>query len=297
MPRKKPRKTFDVSYHVVAFIDLMGQQERLRRMGELPISENSTDREQLINSLKETSGAVSAMRKNFNSYFETYKKRTLDLKGLPKEKRLLIKELTNNPIRTNQFSDFVVAFLSLRTDKGAKMPIRGIYGMIGAAAATSLTSLAIGHPIRGGMDIGVSIELKYNEIYGASLARAYALESHVANYPRVVIGHELYDYLIQESKQPQIDELSTLSAISASRCLRMLAVDDDGYAFVDFIGAAIKEEMGDQGNWHELVEQAYSFVLSASDEFQKNNNSKIAFKYSLLRNYMESRLNLWGIEH
>jgi hypothetical protein len=295
MSRKNDNNKLEIGYHVVAFIDVMGQQEHLRQLTTVPTTNDCDEYANLIKSLKNTYGAVHTMRNTFNKYFDEFQKRPISLKEIPIEKRQLAKELISNPIRSHQFSDFVVAFLSLRNDRGAKLPISGVYGMLGATAATSLVSLALGHPIRGGIDIGVGIELKHDEIYGASLARAYALESHIANYPRVVIGEELHEYLIQASNQPNIDAVSFMSAKLASRCLKMLSIDDDGYPFVDFIGQYVREEICGSEVGSELVKKAFDFVVKSSTDFRSQKNSKIAFKYTLLRNYMEPRLKLWGI--
>lgn len=293
----KKGNNIEVGYHAVVFIDLMGQQEHLRKLTSLPSKNNPEQYQELVNTLKSTYGAVNSMRQSFNKFFEGFGKKSINPKRIPKDKRKLLKELDSNPIRFHQFSDFVAGFLSLRTDKGKKLPMQGIYGLIGATAAASLTSLASGHPIRGGLDIGIGIELKQDEIYGASLARAYALESHIANYPRVVIGEELNKYLIQSSNQPQIDEITKASAQLANHCIKMLAIDDDGYAFIDFMGKVARDNAKDAGIGPELVQKAYDFVVQSSGEFQNKRESKIAFKYTLLRNYMESRLHLWGINH
>ena len=294
MARKK-NKQFDSSYYAVAFIDLMGQQEQLRTLESLPDTGNTEEHEAFVQTLKNTYGAVNTMRSVFNAYFSGFEKKRTPPNGLPKEKKQLFRELVPNPIRFHQFSDFVVAFSSLRTDRGAKLPVSSIYAIIGATAATSLTSLSSGHPIRGGIDIGVGIEVKHNEIYGAALARAYALESHVANYPRVVIGKELQSYLQFLAESTEMDEVAQVSREMAKQSMEFLAVDDDGYPFIDFIGSAVQREMAKMENGTELVRRAYSFVLESSKEFQSKQNSKIAFKYTLLRRYMESRLGLWGI--
>ncbi len=294
MARKK-HKRIDSSYYAVAFIDLMGQQEQLRALKSLPDSKNTEEHEKFVQALKNTYGAVKSMRSSFNKFFGNFEKKRTPPKGLPNEKKQIFKELVSNPIRFHQFSDFVVAFLSLRADRGAKLPISGIYAIIGATAATSLTSLASGHPIRGGIDIGIGIEVKHNDIYGAALARAYALESHVANYPRVVVGGELQSYLQYLAECTETDEVSQVSKELAKHSMEFLAIDDDGYPFIDFIGPAMRREMEAFDDGQELVRRAYAFVLESSKQFQENKNSKVAFKYSLLRKYIESRLELWGI--
>ena len=297
MARNK-RKQIDAGYYAVAFIDLMGQQEQLRALKSIPDPENAEEHAAFIEAVKKTYGAVREMRSSFNRFFGNYEASRRLPDGLPKEKRQLYKQMGSNPIRYHQFSDFLTAFLALRVDQGKKLPISGIYAIIGATATVSLTSLAAGQPIRGGIDIGVGIEIKHNEIYGAALARAYALESRVAKYPRVVIGPELMGWLKHLSESDETDELSRASKDLAKHTMGLLALDDDGCPFVDFIGPTVQQEMEASGSESgaEVVRRAYEFVLKSSKEFENSGETKIASKYSQLQRYMEPRLGLWGIK-
>ncbi len=42
-----------------------------------------------------------------------------------------------------------------------------------------------------------------------------------------------------------------------------------------------------------VIQKAYSQVLNFAEKDQKEKNSKLAFRYTLLRNYFEARLPLW----
>lgn len=48
---------------------------------------------------------------------------------------------------------------------------------------------------RAGVEVGLGTELDNGEIYGPVLYKAYELESKVAEYPRIVVGKELINYL------------------------------------------------------------------------------------------------------
>ena len=290
------KKNKHVGYHVVAFIDLMGQQELLRNLTDLPELGNDEKREEFINKLKDTYGAVKTVRESINKFIGNFAKQKPSFENIPKEKRASFRELKNNPIRIKQFSDFVLAFLSLRNDTGAKLPVRGIFAILGACGTTQLISLASGQPLRGGIDIGVNIEIKHDEIYGSALARTYALESHIANYPRIVIGSELKNYLTQTSNNSANDDISRVSSATARLCLNMLAVDNDGYPFVDFLGSYFQQENDKLNLGNDFVKRAYNFVVEACEKYKSEQNTKLAFKYALLRTYMESRIHLWGVE-
>jgi hypothetical protein len=185
----------------------------------------------------------------------------------------------------------MVIYLSLRTDRW-KLPIRGIFGVLGAAASCFLLCLAAGHPIRGGIELGVAMEMTKGEIYGGALARAYALESKVACYPRIVVGEELIRYLqftvLQESK----DVYATTGKQIAQCCLDLIAVDDDGHPFLDYLGEGFKRHIA-AGLDLEVIRRAYQYVIDCSKKFQRERNTTLAFRYTLLRNYFEARLPLW----
>lgn len=296
MNKRKRKEKLEVGYHIVAFLDLMGQQEKLRALTKLPEKSDEAGNRELLNYLKQTYGAINGLRTNFKSYFDGLQKTSFNIKDLPIDKRWLYKNMANNPIRFHQFSDFVMAFMSLRTDHEAKLPIRGILAILGAAAITSLVSLASSQPLRGGMDIGVNLDIKHNEIYGASIARAYALESHISNYPRVVIGSELYKYIELAASEPENDEISRATVIFANECLDLLTVDYDGHIMIDFMGEYVRKRFSliPDLDGSDIVQKAYDFVNSSSDSFKESKNTKLASKYALLKLYMRSRIHLWG---
>ncbi|MFY9111033.1 MAG: hypothetical protein WAP34_03760 [Desulfomonilia bacterium] len=202
-----------------------------------------------------------------------------------------MESLTNHPIKFQNFSDSVVIYLPLRTDK-YKLPIRGIYGILCATATTFLCSLAAKHPIRGGIDVGVAMEISKKEIYGAALARAYSLESNQAQYPRIVLGPELIDYLHYTASQNPENVQSAISKRISERCLDLITIDDDGLPILDYLGETLKISIANKFD-RDVVLKAYHNVLKYSSTYQKEQNSKLAFRYSNLRNYFDARLEVW----
>lgn len=289
--RKMKNQTLVLCHYTVAFIDLLGQQEFLRDLRSLPNSENRQEIELAKEHLKNTYGAVTRMRKFFNDSFVGYTKKTRDLSELTLEQRKEFNTLTNNPIEFQSFSDSIVIFMPLKTDT-AKLPVRGIYGILGAAATTSLCCLALGHPIRGGIDIGIGMDIAKNDFYGPALSRAYSLESRIANYPRIVVGQELVTYLEITRDQEPINVVAVASKKVAKMCLECLAVDDDGYPFVDYLGEHYRRTFGEVVDTS-VIQKAYRNVLNYSELYKKEKNNKLAFRYTLLRNYFEDRLPLW----
>jgi hypothetical protein len=290
--KKKDQKLF-LGYYAVAFMDLLGQQDFLRNFHFLPNPDDQHDMDATREQLKNTYGAVTGMRKFFNDAFEAYSKRPINigLRELSAERRREFNALTNNPIKFYSFSDSVAIFMSLRTDT-AKHPMRGILGIFSAAATTFVCCLAAGHPIRGAIDVGLGMEITKNEIYGPALSRAYTLESRVANYPRIIVGNDLVSYLEKTRDQQPTDITSEVEKYVAERCFECLAIDDDGYQYVDYLGEFYRRMFGEVIDVT-VIQKAYSHVLNATEKYQKEKNSKLAFRYKLLRNYFEERLPVW----
>lgn len=291
--RKKKTNNLTLGYYVVAFIDLLGQQEFLRNLTSLPGSKTPQEIEIIKKDLKNTYGAVKGMRKFFSDSFESFSRRpTKDLSEFTVQQRKEYNSLNNNPIKIQNFSDSVVIYMPLITTDTAKLPIRGIWGIFGAAATTFMCCLAAGHPIRGAIDVGIGMDITKNEIYGPALSRAYTLESRIAKYPRIIIGNELINYLKQLNNQTQPDLTSRTSKQMAGYCLDCLAEDDDGYPILDYLGENYRQCFGDVIDAN-VIDKAYNQILNFCAKFQSTNNTKLAFRYTLLRNYFENRLPLW----
>ncbi|PLX96052.1 MAG: hypothetical protein C0621_02610 [Desulfuromonas sp.] len=281
-------------YYLVAFFDLLGQQKELREIKSLPNPEDDIAVKIFTDRVKQTYGAVKNMRSYFRDFFDSFIESNAEKYQLDPAQRAIFEQCKSNKIKIQQFSDCIAIFLPLRDDIN-KLPTRGILGVLAAAATTSLRCLAHGHPIRGGIDIGVALEIDQDEIYGPALSRAYNLENSVAQYPRVVIGEELFKYLRLHANQVETDFFSKISKETAKSCLSLLALDDDGYPFIDFLGEDFKKSMEDFFR-SGVIDRAYDFVLSESKKHQEERNPKLAFKYTLLRNYFEDRMENWTKE-
>lgn len=291
--RNQPKKKVDIGYYVVGYLDVLGQQERLRSLRDLPDQSNETQMESFIKDLKGTFGVVKDTRRMFEGYFESFSKKKSDISMLTSEQRKIYKRLTSKPIQIKSFSDAIIVFVSLATGK-EKLPAKGVWSIIAATASTALLSLAAGHPIRGGIDIGLGMEIERDEIYGPSLSRAYSLESKIAGYPRIVVGKECINYLEVTAGQQPKDIYEQVSVATARDCLNLLTIDDDGWAIVDYLGNNFRESIG-KGIQKEIILKAYNNIVRFSEEFQTTNNSKIAFRYTLLRSYFDHRLSQWEI--
>jgi hypothetical protein len=223
--------SINLQYYVVGFFDLLGQQEHLRSLRTLPDKSDPKALDETRQILRNTYGAVSAMRTMFSDAFGIIARKPFATDSLTSEQRKQYLMMNNPPLQYQSFSDSLIAFQSMTMTDSAKLPVRGVLGIFVAAALVSLGCLGVGHPIRGGIDIGLAFEPNAGEIYGSALARAVALESRVANYPRIVIGEELVRFLSQTAGRSPSDIFEHEATRIAKECIRCLATDDDGLMF------------------------------------------------------------------
>jgi hypothetical protein len=74
-------------------------------------------------------------------------------------------------------------------------PIMTLHTLLSICAATFINTLSFGMVCRGGINTGIAGEFFTGEIYGPALADVYYLESRIADYPRIVVGDQLYLFL------------------------------------------------------------------------------------------------------
>jgi hypothetical protein len=284
------KAVLEINYYLVAFIDILGQQEVMKEFKGLPDTNNKEQMAQFINIAKNTFGLIDSFHQSFNTYFDAF---TNMQKVSP-----LSKIIKSNDIKFQRFSDGLVIFLSLRTDKNT-LPLEGIFGVLAACAGIFLLWLSQGRPLRGGIEIGLGVEMNENEIYGPVVAEAYNIESKIAQYPRLVVGEELKRYLFVHAKDdPNGSDIhSKLRIEFAKICLDLLAQDDDGFAIIDYLGEGFKKNVAKETGVEQFVLSAHEFVVKQSHIWQQQKDSKHAFRYSLLRNYIEARLPIWFDNH
>ena len=135
-----------------------------------------------------------------------------------------------------------------------------VYSAIFSAASVFLTMLAGRKAIRGGIDIGIALELRSGDIYGSALSRAYEIESNIAQYPRIVIGDELVKYLQVQSERPLETPYDDMNRQLAGICKKLIILDEDGYPFIDFLGEEFKSITANRLEPNAVI-QAYQFVV------------------------------------
>lgn len=133
--------------------------------------------------------------------------------------------------------------------------------------------------LRGGLTVGM-IHVEGQLAFGPGFIRAYQLESEFANYPRIVIGPEVFKAL-RESDQLVAAHHDLADEIHYQR--RMLKRGDDGLWFIDYLHG-IKGEMDDPEEHPALVEQHRALIISSANAAPAN--SRVLQKYLWLAGYL-----------
>jgi len=288
--RKAPleKRKFDLGYHLVALLDVQGQREKFR---QLRSPKNPEESEAVGEVLRQTAGFVLDLRQAFDEQFESFEAGATSMMRRHTDQRVRPKFVG--------FSDSFVASVPLRNDGGDLLPIVTGFSALSAAAVVMLVSLANNHPLRGGIDVGLGTEIGPEEIYGTALENAYLLESRAAEYPRIVIGDELWRYVTAALANFRAQATPVAQALAAitERTMSLIATDSDGKRILDYLGQTMVLHAGPGGGQKEtLVRRAYDFVLAEQKRIVEERNSKLIPRYDALRRYVESRLPLWGIE-
>ena len=140
-------------------------------------------------------------------------------------------------------------------------PMNAIFEIFGLSGVMCFIGLANYRPIRGAIEISWGIELHNNELYGAVIKNSYELESQIAQCPRIIVGPHAIEYLKSHFDEP-IDENDKLAGYSrelANICLNMIALDQDGYHILDYLGRTFTNAVTRKQKT-ELYEHAYSFI-------------------------------------
>jgi hypothetical protein len=125
------------------------------------------------------------------------------------------------------FSDTLV--LAAPVDAGGEEA--AVTGLAVQAAWLQLDLVRRGFFVRGALTLG-RFHIRGGLIFGPALVEAYELERDAAIYPRVVLG--------RRAEEAQRATLAPTSR-GAMRQGQLLLRDDDGHAFVDYLGLPLEE--------------------------------------------------------
>ena len=276
---------FTLASDIVAFLDVMGQKEKLLQLKMPKTAEEKIATQEV---LKDTAGFVLALRSVYQKNYESF---GAGLKSLPPYSKVMPELLC--------FSDSFISSVSLALEDHTRIlgPVVGSYSTLSAAGVAMLTSLASRHPLRGGIEVGLDVRLPTKEPYGAALVRASILEGHKAKWPRILIGSELLKFL---ATFYSTTENATTADAHAARAviekeMKLITVDpEDNLRVLDYLGEGVAADARAEVS-SAIVEPAYRYVLEQEEYWRLVGNTEREARWAKVRRYFESRLPLWRV--
>ena len=278
---------YHLSYRVTAFLDVLGQGEKLAMLKRMP--QTTEEREKTRRLLAETAGYVLQLRRLLKQYFERFRQPSHLIDDLPPDVQEQIRTARLSATHRG-FSDSLIMTVDLKsTDEGCT-PITGVYGTLIACAYLGLLCLALERPIRGGLDAGLGLEIGNDEIYGPTLQRAYHLENRIADFPRIVIGDELWNYISAVESQAATTPLGRIASRLAEACKTLVTVDKDGCRILHILAPRMAELWSAE---YGVETFAKRFVIAQQEHWKAENHKRRFAGYSRLREYFEEHRALW----
>ncbi|MDX2055014.1 MAG: hypothetical protein SFV15_21605 [Polyangiaceae bacterium] len=290
-----------IAFWLVAFLDMLGYRATLQKFDVYPLPTEPGDqdafRQRFVHAVHLRRRLLGAIREfQFSTRRETPLPAELPPQARPTAERWGKAKLLNMP-----GPDHVVLACSLTGDVD-HFPLRGVYNTVAAACAAMLIQLALGAddheqslPLRGGIDIGPGALLHpENFLYSPALTRAYDLESKAAVYPRTLAGDRFLGYLRAYSEDHGTDPTTHYNRALADRVLSMFFRDHDGKTALDFLGAPFRENLPDELAL-DLATKARQFVRRGQAAAKIGGDQRLIAKYDWLVNYVEPRVEVWGV--
>ena len=292
---------------VVANIDLLGQRQKLWKMAKHNMGDllKDTISEELEQLQLETFVAITHIRDFLD---QAILERQSDMNLIeafdPVDRPAIIEMLQSHAVSQN-FSDSLVYHVC--TAENLYKPAATILNILHSVGCVMLMALSRKQPLRGGIEFHWAGSIGENEIYGPAPFMAYYLESHVAQYPRVVIGTRVIAYLNTLVSQNGSDHPSRIARNLASVALSMISLDTDGAWFLDYLGDGYRRTYSSKSRHDTAINflpDAYSFIVEYQNDLkqtleqQSNSNenkeiSKQIYRYQQLKDYFDSRQALW----
>ncbi len=312
-------------FYLVGLVDILGQKEKLAEVDKISVDNPEEFTKQLIEVWRPIQRLRAVFHETYTSFLDHRKQDALkeSLTGPEKD----IYEYFQSPpeIKFQGFSDTVVFYVDLSNDNKC-LPITAVLLSLIACSAAISTLMAMGHSLRGGIDVGRAAKLYKNEIYGPPLVCAHHLESKKAKWPRILIGAGLIGYLraalntndsdfsalepgqeklvanylsfgsqLKREHPDAFPKYVNLIRNDAELCRRLIARDVDQDFMLDYLGEFISTLLSklpkhDSGK---LFQMASSFAASERERFHKLGDDKLYPRYIKLCDYIESRSSFW----
>lgn len=273
--------------HLVAFIDLLGQSKDLKKMYEINWWDDYAGVKDILSS---TYGNVLSFRNDMNNFMESFSKQTIPeevILTLSNENQVKYRELIKTKIHSQNVADSIILSVPLHITNGI-IPLKSVLAVLSGSAVCMISSLSNGFCFRAGIEFGPCLfNEDLNEVYGSALSESVAIEKK-ADFPRIIVG----DHLVQYLKDLSLDEsLHPLNSGLAKRCLSLICQDHDGLYFVDYLGKPLKNLLRSVDS-SKVIKSAIEHINKQLSVFRSD--EKIYSKYVRLKEYFLTRSDVWG---
>lgn len=124
----------------------------------------------------------------------------------------------------------------------------------------------------------------------------YELESQIAWYPRIVIGNKLNNNISDWGRK--IEEKSSYYVFYneiIKSCKAMICAERDGMPILDYLGELFFKVSDPIPQMKTNVQLGWEFISREYERYKNCREPQMALRYSLLKEYYSSRLEIWGI--
>lgn len=258
--------------HAVAMIDFLGQTRELAQWDFIPNTPGQVA--QWVQAARATIGRIMTWRDYFEQYFRKFTSFRIPdawLAGLSPEQRAELAKMHEISLHFAHFSDSIIVYSPLQNQHNF-WQVGNLYAMLVTCGTLLAAAITTGVAFRGGIDIGMLARFPSGDPYGPGLAKAYDLESKVAQYPRIVVGPGVFAYLDAIEREPGDTPAIRANRDHAADCRRCLTQNSDGHWIVDYLNDHFAGLGGDPAAFRHLRDRAFSFVCAERDRFVTENN-------------------------
>jgi len=292
--------------YIVGLVDLLGQSRKLDELDSLWWKIQSADdagEKEECKRMREvtdvTCGEVKYFRKLFTNSFNILKKSVLENKrnkNLSPDEEALVTRMTEDVCKLRSFSDMIVLYVPLDSGGGLLARFR-LAAMLIACVGVLTVEFKSGTFFRGGIEVGGGTELDNGDIYGPVLKEAYRLEKEVADYPRIVIGKRLSDFIQSEAQASDGGEfLNSVLVRVNDFCKNIICEDDDGQIILDYLGkGAFDLNQSRYNETCDFVKRGMAKVEGELNAHKKEGNQDLVKRYEKLLAYYQSRMKFWDM--
>lgn len=299
-PKPQPEQNPQISFWMVAFVDLLGYREVLKGLDVLPLPTSPAEIDKMKRALARASWLQNRLHRSFETFMSGHDRVDPDLlQGVPQQSWPIFEAMRATRILHTGGPDNYMMAASL-APSAANFPARAAYALVSATAGGMLMHLAIGSddptgslPLRGGIDVaagGVVSPARFP--YTPALSRAYELESKEADYPRTLIGDRVEDFLTMVAQRPGDDIRTAHARQVAERTRALFFRDTDGKLALDFYGPIARETFGGEPAGS-MGKKAWIYATAAERLARGRGDLKVIRKYERLIAYMGPRRPYW----